>query len=98
MEVKPDPRRKYPRVKAPKELHVAWKSPGHQAVSRAETIALGGLFLYTRKPPAEGSMVELAIDFAGGSIRARAVVRYCTPGKGMGILYETSLLSKLAGD
>jgi len=87
MEVKAEPRRKHPRVKAPKELHVAWKSSGYQAVSRAETIALGGLFLYTRKPPAAGSMVELVIDFAGGSIRARAVVRHCAPGKGMGIQF-----------
>jgi curved DNA-binding protein CbpA len=87
MEVKPDARRKYPRVKAPKELHVAWKSSGHQAVSRAETIALGGLFLYTRKPPAAGAVVELIIDFVGGSIRARAIVRHSTPGKGMGVQF-----------
>lgn len=87
MEVKHDTRRKHPRVKAPKELHVAWKSAGYQTVSRAETIALGGLFLYTRKPPAAGSMVELAIDFSGGLIRARAVVRHTTPGKGMGVQF-----------
>jgi len=87
MESNSDPRRRYPRVKAPKELHVAWKAAGRQAVSRAETIALGGLFLYTRKPPTEGSMVELVMDFAEGLIRARAVVRHCNPGKGMGVQF-----------
>lgn len=48
---------------------------------------MGGLFLYTRTPPAAGSMVELIIDFAGGSIRARAIVRHSAPGKGMGIQF-----------
>jgi len=87
MGAKQDARRKYPRVKAPRELHVAWKSSGIQAVSRAETIALGGLFLYTREAPAEGSTVELVIDSTGGLIRARAIVRHCNPGKGMGVQF-----------
>lgn len=87
METKPDPRRKNPRIKAPKELLVGWKSPGHHAVSHAETIALGGLFLYTPRPPAVGSMVELVFDLATGEVRARAVVRHSTAGKGMGIQF-----------
>src|ERR1035441_5425776 len=85
METKPDPRRKNPRMKAPKELLVGWKSPGHHAVSHAKTIALGGLFLDTAKPPVTGSMIELLFDLPTGEIRARAVVRHSTPGKGMGV-------------
>jgi hypothetical protein len=87
--VKPqsDPRRKNPRIKAPKNLLVGWKSPGYREVSHAETIALGGLFLHTSKPPAPGSMIELVFDLATGEIRARAVVRHATPGKGMGIQF-----------
>jgi len=87
METKPDPRRNNPRVKAPKDLLVGWKSPGRRAVSHAETIALGGLFLYTPDPPATGSMLELVFDLATGEVRARAVVRHSTPGKGMGIQF-----------
>jgi curved DNA-binding protein CbpA len=87
MEIKPDPRRKHPRLKAPQNLHVGWKSPGHHAVSRAETIALGGLFLYTPNPPAVGSMVQLIFDLPTGEVRARAVVRHSTLGKGMGVQF-----------
>lgn len=74
-------------MKAPKKLLLAWKSAGHREVSRVETIALGGLFLYTPKPPATGSMLELFFDLATGEIRARAVVRHSIPGKGMGIQF-----------
>jgi tetratricopeptide (TPR) repeat protein len=87
VEPQSDPRRKNPRIKAPKNLLVGWKSPGYREVSHAETIALGGLFLHTSKPPAPGSVIELVFDLATGEIRARAVVRHATPGKGMGIQF-----------
>jgi Flp pilus assembly protein TadD len=87
METKPDPRRKNPRMKAPKGLLVGWKSPSHHAVSHAETIGLGGLYLYTSQPPAQGSMIELLFDSTTGAIRARAAVRRSTPGKGMGVQF-----------
>jgi curved DNA-binding protein CbpA len=87
METKPEARRKYPRLRAPKGLFVGWKSSQRQDVSRAETIGLGGLFLHTPKPPAEGAMLELLFDVAGGEVRARAVVRHSLPDKGMGIQF-----------
>src|SRR5271163_871287 len=88
MKAKPDTRRKQPRVKAPPELLVGWESAsGQRAVSHAETIGLGGLFLFTAKPAANGSMIELLFDIAGGEVRARAAVRRSIPGKGMGIQF-----------
>jgi tetratricopeptide (TPR) repeat protein len=68
VEPQSDPRRKNPRIKAPTNLLVGWKSPGYREVSHAETIALGGLFLHTSKPPAPGSVIELVFDLATGEI------------------------------
>ena len=82
-----DPRRKYPRHKAPKGLFVGWKAAGQRMVSRAETIGMGGLFLHTPNPPSEGSIIELLFDLKAGEVRARAVVRHHTPGKGMGVQF-----------
>ncbi|MGD0963923.1 MAG: DnaJ domain-containing protein [Candidatus Acidiferrales bacterium] len=80
-------RRKYPRHKAPKGLFVGWKTAGQRTVSLAETIGLGGLFLYTPNPPSRGSIIELIFDLKSGEVRARAVVRNHSPGKGMGVQF-----------
>jgi tetratricopeptide (TPR) repeat protein len=87
MEPTQNPRRKYPRHKAPKGLFVGWKTAGQRTVSRAETIGLGGLFLHTPNPPSKGSIIELLFDLKAGEVRARAVVRSHRPGKGMGVQF-----------
>ena len=52
------------------------------------TMALGGIFLHTPNPPSVGSSVELLFDIAiGAEVRARAQVRNCMPGKGMGVKF-----------
>ena len=79
--------RKYPRHKAPKALFVAWKSSGSHAVSRAETIGMGGLFLHMVEPLPKGSMIELVFDLKCGSVRARATVRYSKPEQGIGVQF-----------
>jgi tetratricopeptide (TPR) repeat protein len=67
---------------------VAWRSGGQQGVSRMGTMALGGLFLHTPTPPSTGSVLELLFEIAtGAQVRARAVVRNCMPGKGMGVKF-----------
>src|SRR5579872_3354768 len=86
-DTKYDKRRKYPRHKAPKGMFVGWKSAGQRTVSRAETVGMGGLFLHTPSPVAQGSVVELLFDLKNGEIRARAIVRHCHPGKGMGVQF-----------
>ncbi|HXM92882.1 MAG TPA: DUF4388 domain-containing protein [Candidatus Dormibacteraeota bacterium] len=82
-------RRRHPRVWAPKGMLVAWQSGGQRHVSHAETVGMGGLFLFTPNPPPEGSMIEMLFDLAtpAGEVRARAVVRHTRPGKGMGIKF-----------
>lgn len=87
MQAKPHTRRKHPRLKLAKELHVVWKCSGHQAVSRAQSISLGGIFLYTRNALATDSTIDVAIDLAGRLVRARGTVRYFTSGKGVGVQF-----------
>ena len=79
--------RRYPRIKAPKELLIAWRAAGQRRVSHAEAMGLGGMFLYTRNPLAKGSMIDLIIDVGSEGIRARGTVRDTTPGTGMGLQF-----------
>ena len=64
---------------------MAWLSGTLRFVSRVETLSLGGLFIRTTKPPGTGTMIQFLIDIPGNGIRARAIVRDITPGKGMGV-------------
>lgn len=79
--------RKYPRIRAPKGMWVAWKSSAQTTTSRAEVMGLGGLFLQAAKPPNDGSTIDLIFDLPTGQVRGRAIVRNSTPGKGMGIQF-----------
>ena len=54
---------------------------------RAETMGLGGIFLYTREPLASGSMIEMIIDAGSEDVHARGIVRYVKPGTGMGLQF-----------
>jgi tetratricopeptide (TPR) repeat protein len=80
-------RRKQKRVQAPKGMLAGWKTLGQSSVSRVQNIGLGGAYLAALKPPAMGSSVELILSLASGDVRARAVVRRSTIGKGMGVQF-----------
>lgn len=67
--------RRYPRVRSPKGLVVAWQSGTRRTVSYLESLALGGLFVLTRQPLPLRSMVKILFDLPIGEVRARAVVR-----------------------
>jgi hypothetical protein len=83
--------RNYPRISAPKELVVVWRSGDQRGASCLGTVGLGGLFLKTPKPLAAGSAVELVIQVSPGTpgtdVRARAVVYNVKPGEGMGVKF-----------
>jgi hypothetical protein len=91
--IEPQPKdlRNYPRIFAPKELVVVWRSGEHCGASSLGTVGLGGVFLKTPKPPAAGSTVELVIQVSPGTpgtdVRARAVVYNVKPGEGMGVKF-----------
>lgn len=76
--------RRHPRVRAPKDLIIAWQTGTQRAVSRLETLAIGGLFVLTPNPPPVRSMVRLLLDWPQGEVRARGIVRRIGP-KGMGV-------------
>jgi hypothetical protein len=92
--------RRYPRIKPPAELLVAWQTVDRKSVSRAETIALGGLFVRTPQPLPKSSMLQLLLDWRTGEARARGIVRHVEPRRGMGIeiiAMEPNDRLKLAG-
>lgn len=85
----PQNKRRYPRIGLPKGMMVAWQSSGERFVSRVGTLGLGGLFIFTPKPPPVGSVLKLLFDLPGGEVRARAVVRNSEPGTGMGVEFTS---------
>jgi len=81
-------RRKHPRVYAPKELTVAWRTGTLQGVSYLGTVSLGGIFLKTAQPAPVGSTVDLLIVVSpGNEVPARALVCNAKPGVGMGVKF-----------
>ena len=77
--------RRYARVPLPKGPLVAWEHLGIRKVSLVSVLALGGLFIKTLNPPPSGDTIRVLFEVPGGEVRARALVRDCQPGKGMGI-------------
>jgi PilZ domain len=77
--------RRYARVEISKGALVAWEHEGVRRVSSVSVLALGGLFISTTEPAPPGDLIRLVFEIPGGEVRARARVRDCQPGKGMGI-------------
>ena len=67
--------RQHPRIKPPKSVLVAWQSGVQRDVSYVESLALGGVFLRTKKKVALRSLVKLLLDMPLGQVRGRGVVR-----------------------
>jgi len=82
-------KRRYPRVGLPKGMMVAWQSSEERFVSRVGTLGLGGLFIFTPKPPPVGSVLKLLFELPGGEVRARAIVRDSQPDTGMGVEFTS---------
>ena len=80
--------RRYPRVKLPKGMLIAWEHAGIRNVSSVSVLAMGGLFISTPAPPPAGNFIKLVLDLPGGEVRARALVCDSQPGKGMGIEFK----------
>ena len=77
--------RKYPRVRPPKSFVVAWQSGMTRDVSYMDSLALGGLFIRTKRPVPIRSAVQLLLDTPAGQIRGRAIVRRVHPHAGMAL-------------
>lgn len=77
--------RRYPRVKPPSNLVVAWQNANRRWLSYVGGLGLGGLFIRTKEPLPVGSVIQILIDLPGNGVRARAVVRDVKPNEGMGV-------------
>jgi hypothetical protein len=77
--------RRYPRVKPPAGLVVAWQNTNRKWLSYVDRLGLGGLFIRTKEPLPVGSMIQILIAVPGDGVRARAVVRDVRPSEGMGV-------------
>lgn len=64
---------------------MGWQAKSERVVSAVTTLGLGGLFVFTPKPPAVGEFVKLVFRVPDGDVRAVAVVRDSQPGRGMGV-------------
>jgi len=77
--------RKYPRLKPPKSVVVAWQSGIQRGVSYVESMALGGLFLRTKVALPLRSLVILLLDMPVGQVRGRAIVRRVQEAQGVAV-------------
>lgn len=67
--------RAYPRIKPPASVLGAWRSGMQREVSKVENLAIGGVFLRTRKKVAIRSLVQVLLDMPQGQVRGRGIVR-----------------------
>jgi PilZ domain len=77
--------RRYPRVKPPAGLVVAWQNANRKWLSYVDRVGLGGLFIRTKEPLPVGSVIQILLAVPGDGVRARAVVRDVKPNEGMGV-------------
>jgi hypothetical protein len=82
----PDQRR-YPRVKPPKSVVVAWQAGTQRGVSFVESLAIGGLFVRTKERVPLRCLVQILLDLPVGQVRGRAIVRRVRDGHGMAVQF-----------
>jgi len=80
-------RRLTSRVPTPGDVWVYWQCQRREDVSRVRDMSMGGLFIETPEPKAEGVLTRLNFLVPEGQIRADAVVRHATPGVGLGLKF-----------
>lgn len=80
-------KRKYIRIKSPKNALVAWKLGTQKTVSPVENFGMGGLFVRTKTPPPVGATLQMVFNTPHGEVRARTIVRMVNQeGMGVGIV------------
>jgi len=79
--------RRYPRVKPPKSVLVAWQSGMQRDVSYVDSLAIGGVFVRTKKKVALRSLVQILLDLPVGQVRGRGVVRRAHEDNGIAVQF-----------
>lgn len=77
--------RRYPRVRPPKEVVVAWQSGVRRGVSYVDNLGVGGMFVRTRDSVPVRGMVQILLDMPVGQVRCKAVVRRVRENHGMAV-------------
>jgi PilZ domain len=88
----PPARRFNSRVQTPDGVWVYWSCVGRDDTSRVRNVSLGGLFIETRKPIVVGAKTKLEFLVQEGQIRADAVVRHISPGRGVGLKFTALMV------
>jgi len=66
---------------------VYWMCRGQEDISRVRDMSMGGLFIETPQPRAEGVLTRLHFLVQEGQIRADAIVRHAISGVGLGLKF-----------
>jgi hypothetical protein len=77
--------RRYVRFEVSPGMPVAYRMADKSVVARATGVSLGGLFVQTQDPPANGTFLQLLFRPPTGDVRARAAVRRVEIGRGIGV-------------
>jgi hypothetical protein len=77
--------RRYERITLPNGILVAWKNSRERIISRSDSLSMGGLFVNTPDPPAEGDLIELCFTVPDGNMHAQGIIRRLQKDKGMGV-------------
>lgn len=80
-------RRRSSRFESPDGVWVYWNCTGTEDLSRVRDLSVGGLFLSTEKPRAEGTKVKMEFLVQEGQIRAEAEVRRSEASSGLGLKF-----------
>jgi hypothetical protein len=80
-------RRLTSRVPALGDVWVYWQCQGREDVSCVRDMSMGGLFIETPQPRAEGVLTRLHFLVQEGQIRADAVVKHAESGAGLGLKF-----------
>jgi|SRR5271165_3292338 len=79
--------RRYPRVKPPNAVVVAWQAGTRRGVSFVESLGIGGLFVRTKEFVPLRCLVQILLDLPVGQVRCRAIVRRVREGHGMAVQF-----------
>ena len=80
-------RRLNSRIETPEGVWVYWRCNERDETARVRDVSLGGLFVETAKPRPVGLTAKVDFLVQEGQIRADAVVRHVSPGRGLGLKF-----------
>jgi hypothetical protein len=75
------------RVETPEGVWVYWHCTGRDDTSQVRNLSPDGLFIQTRNSIVVGAKTRLEFLVQEGQIRADAVVKHITPGRGVGLKF-----------